>query len=77
MNTDKTSLENESQPSCLGAVRQRIFLRDGISMSDELFNAKADEFARCFIKSFGCEMIDKLDYFAPMAGDFWQLKYVA
>ena len=26
MNTDKTSLENESQPSCLGAVSRRLFL---------------------------------------------------
>jgi acyl carrier protein len=25
MSTDKTSLENENQPSCLGAVRQRCF----------------------------------------------------
>ena len=26
MNTDKTSIENESQPSCLGAVSRRLFL---------------------------------------------------
>lgn len=25
MNTDKTSLENESQPSCLGVVRRSVF----------------------------------------------------
>jgi len=25
MNTDKTSLENESQPSCLGAVRRSVY----------------------------------------------------
>lgn len=25
MNTDKTSLENENQPSCLGAVMPRLF----------------------------------------------------
>jgi len=25
MNTDKTSIENEKQPSCLGAVISRIF----------------------------------------------------
>jgi hypothetical protein len=26
MNTEKSSLENESQPSCLGAVSRRLFL---------------------------------------------------
>ena len=26
MNTEKTSLENESQPSCLGDVSRRLFL---------------------------------------------------
>lgn len=26
MNTEKTSLENENQPSCLGAVSRRLFL---------------------------------------------------
>ena len=25
MNTDKTTLENESQPSCLGAVRRSVY----------------------------------------------------
>ncbi len=25
MNTDKTSIENESQPSCLGAVRRSVY----------------------------------------------------
>jgi len=25
MNTDKTSIENETQPSCLGAVRRSVY----------------------------------------------------
>jgi hypothetical protein len=30
MNTDKTSLENESQPSCLGAVRRSFSVSDWV-----------------------------------------------
>lgn len=32
MNTDKTSLENENQPSCLGAVTCRYYKSGGIGM---------------------------------------------
>ena len=36
MNTEKTSLENESQPSCLGAVSTRLLLRIAADLQKEL-----------------------------------------
>ena len=72
MNTDKTKAEKLTQD----AVRQRIFLLERIEMSDEIFNKKADEFAEFMINCFGFEIINKLSFFAPMVGDFWQFKYV-
>ena len=36
MNTEKTSLENESQPSCLGVVSSRLLLRIAADLQKEL-----------------------------------------
>ena len=72
MNTDKTKTEKLKQDF----VRQRIFLLEGIKMSDELFNKKADEFAEFMVNYFGFEIINKLSFFAPTIGDFWQFKYI-
>lgn len=77
MSIDKTSLENESQPSCLGAVRQRISLLPNHKMSNKLFNKKANELAEIMVSSMGCEAISKMRYFAPLSGRYWQFQYVA
>lgn len=47
MNTDKTSLENESQPSCLGAVISRfnsdIFINNVCLSYDHSFGLMTEE----------------------------------
>jgi hypothetical protein len=40
MNTDKTSLKNENQPSCLGAVNSRLLLRISADLKKELVRQK-------------------------------------
>lgn len=74
---DKLSSEAQINTSCLSAVRQRIFLLDGIKVTDKSFNEKADKFSVYLVKRFGCDIIAKIDFFAPMCGEYWQLKYVA
>jgi hypothetical protein len=76
MKTDKTSLENESQPSCLGVVRQRISLLPNHKMSDKLFASKADKLANILVNTIGCESLSKTKYLAPLSGEFWQFQYV-
>ena len=50
MNTDKTSLENENQPSCLGAVSTRFsfrYFKDGMEklmMLDNLDEETKDDY---------------------------------
>jgi hypothetical protein len=74
---EKLSNEAQSQPSCLGAVRQRISLLPNHKMSDKLFARKADKLANLMVNSMGCEVISKIKYFAPFKGEFWQFQYVA
>jgi hypothetical protein len=57
-------------------IRQRIKLINGLSMSEDLFNQIADEFAEDLFKTMG-ENLNKLQVFAPMNGKYWQLQYVA
>jgi hypothetical protein len=77
MKTEKISLKNETQSSCLCAVRQRISLLDNHKMSQKLFNKKADELAQIMVNTMGCEIISKIKYFAPFRGDYWQFQYIA
>lgn len=77
MSTEKTLLENDSQPSCLVVVRQRISLLPNHKMSDKLFNKKADELASLMVNSMGCEVISTIKFFAPLRGEYWQFQYIA
>jgi len=77
MSTEKSSLENENQPCCLAAVRQRISLLPNHKMSDKLFARKADKLANLMVDKMGCVIISKIKYFAPFKGEFWQFQYVA
>ncbi len=59
MNTDKTSLENENQPSCLGAVSSRLFA----VMADEYVILKLfwkEEDANKELEVYKCEHKDGL-----------------
>jgi len=73
MNTNKKN--NEEEKLTIAIVRQRIKLINGLSMSEDLFNKIADEFAEDLFKTMG-ENLNKLQVFAPMNGKYWQLQYV-
>jgi hypothetical protein len=73
----KAMNEELNQPSCLGAVRQRISLLPNHKMSDKMFDKKANELAKIMVETMGCEIINKMKYFAPLRGDYWQFQYVA
>ena len=53
MNTDKTSIENESQPSCLGAVRRSFSQGDKVKIETEDFGNIYGEFHRYGASRFG------------------------
>jgi hypothetical protein len=57
------------------SIIERIHLIEGIKMSDELFEIKSKEFAKHLINVFGLEIINKLDYYAPLIGEHWNLCY--
>lgn len=57
-------------------VLKRIHLIDNIQMSNELFKIKSEQFSEWLLKSFGFEMISKINSFFANAGEFWQFKYV-
>lgn len=57
-------------------IAERIHLKDGIEMSDELFKVKSDEYAEYLINKFGPEIIGKLDGIFYNGKEYWQLKYV-
>jgi hypothetical protein len=58
-------------------VRQRISLLSGHKMSEKLFNKKADKMAKIMYETMGLETINKMKYYAPLSGEFWQFQYVA
>lgn len=45
-------------------------------MNNELFKIKSEQFSEWLLKSFGFEMISKINSFFANAGEFWQFKYV-
>ena len=49
MNTDKTSLENENQPSCLGAVITRYSFQE----IEKILNSQIDYMIQCVNDSQG------------------------
>ena len=59
MSTEKTSLENENQPSCLGAVSGSVFLQVGMKVKiksntkDYLFNAEKEKIITKDLPNFG------------------------
>ena len=60
MNTDKTSIENESQPSCLGAVRRSFSVKwtENISgeVSEDFINRMSNDEFSFFLK---CKLPEK------------------
>lgn len=60
----------------LKTVRSRIFLMNGITMQESLFNEKADKFSELIVNTLGPELLGKYSVFMPMIGEFWMLKYV-
>jgi hypothetical protein len=50
MNTNKTSLENENQPSCLGAVSSRLLLRIAADLQKELIR-QADDMVKADLEA--------------------------
>lgn len=57
-------------------IIKRIYLMDGIEMSDELFKIKSEQFAEYLIDTFGFEIINKLSLFADFTNNYWQLKFI-
>ena len=57
-------------------IAERIHLKDGIEMSEELFKVKSEEYAEYLINKFGPEIIGKLDGIFNNGEEYWQFKYV-
>jgi hypothetical protein len=53
MNTEKTSLENENQPSCLGAVRRSFTQGDKVKIETDDFGTIYGEFHRYGASRYG------------------------
>lgn len=66
MNTDKTSIENESQPSCLGDVSGSVFIQIGCNYHTKWQKYKAMRFVLKEIKGDKARLITR-----NSGKDFW------
>lgn len=57
-------------------IAERIHLKDGIEMSEELFKVKSEEYAEYLINKFGPETIKEVNGIFSNRAEYWQLKYV-
>jgi len=62
MSTDKTSLDNESQPSCLGAVISRFLLPNHFLSKHERKTAKGRIYWTANDKKVFCKIYLDIDY---------------
>ncbi len=69
MSTDKTSLENERQPSCLGAVSSSVFLQIGMKVL--IKNENTEKTITADLPNYNGKRAFQLD---NDKGEIWQIE---